>query len=702
METDKENKPKATLRNWTRCSKRIRNSKPRIIGTINYLRAGSRPETIVLLLFAAIMLSSADSFPQGYQQAPCTCDDLRQQILNAPSNPTTETVITIPPGYYYCNQGLEISGKSHLRLRGSGRDKTLLHFAYPAVQNGILIGSNVDDLEISGFSLQGSIPLDAIKDTAGSCPENYHRGIGTVISILDRESCKAISNTYSTNISNIRIFDMDIFAFGTGIQIHPLCNDTQGIPDENGRNIEIRDNFVHELGPFVYGGGWGYGIHSACIKDFVVKANIVLRAARHAIYYGGGNHTIADYQSRTSSSHVFIEDNLIIESGDSSSHNFGISNLTIARTSFVSVANNTIVNPWSIAISVESEDRVGYDPSGWHPQNIVVVGNRIMHSFSTGSARQTWLSIPTVGLPSTERVFLLGNTFNSSPTSLMVHESNSTSMDGVDHSQDFYAATTPTSWVGVQAVAPASTGGLYIMQGNVLHHTDSTWKTLLPGNWTYTYSSTNWSGFQAMDVTCSYLFVLQNGVLHRLRQGDIHNYEVHHYSDGTVYNWAGTQAFYATKQNLYIVQNNSLHRIPEEHWQNVERPGDSPDGNFLTRLMELVVVDESYPCGLSTAVDEIASLNPVSFLLEQNYPNPFNTETIFEYNLPSYGDVKLEIYNTLGEKVRTLLQTHQPAGNYKVQWDGRNETGTKVSTGIYFYELTALGTKRIRKLLLLQ
>jgi hypothetical protein len=194
-------------------------------------------------------------------------------------------------------------------------------------------------------------------------------------------------------------------------------------------------------------------------------------------------------------------------------------------------------------------------------------------------------------------------------------------------------------------------------------------------------------------------------VLHRLRQGDIHNYEVHRYSDGTVYNWAGTQAFYATKQNLYIVQNNSLHRIPEERWQNVERLGDTPNGNFLRPLMQQVIVDESddsYSCGLSTAVDEITSPNPASFLLEQNYPNPFNPETTIEYSLPVNSDVKLIIYSVLGERVRTLLQTHQAAGNYKVQWDGRSDTGTKVSTGIYFYELTAFGTKKIRKLLLLQ
>ncbi len=567
--------------------------KTRARATMCYFGGCSRTATIVLLLVTAGLSGYADSFTQRTDQSTCTCEEIRQQILNAPSNPATETTILIPPGHYFCDSGFVISEKKRLRLRGSGRDNTVLHFAYE-VENGILIGDNVDDLEISSLSLEGSMPLYPIPDEPCSCPEHFHRGIGTVTSSSNTYPCCPYPDpTYSTNISNIRIFDLEIFDFGTGIQIHPLCADTQGIPDTNGRNIEVRDNFIHDVGPFVYGGGWGYGIHSACIDGFVVKNNVVMRAARHAIYYGGGNHSIDDYQNQTSANRVIVENNLILNSGSPTPGNFGISNLPIARTSFVTVANNTIVNPQSIALSVESEDRAGKDPNHLHPQNVVVVGNRILHSSSTAIVRQIWLIIPTTGLPATDRVFLCGNTFNGSPTSLSVHQSVSTNMDGVDSPQNFYAATTPTSWVDVQAVTPASTGGLYMMQGNLLHHIESTWKTINPGSWGYMFSPTNWSGFEAMDVTCPYLFVLQNGVLHRLPQGDINSYELHRYSDGTLYNWSGSQVLYATKKNLYILQNSSIHRIPAINWEVVELLGDYPNGDFLTSFMEHVIADLS-------------------------------------------------------------------------------------------------------------
>lgn len=556
---------------------------------------------IALITVEALAGSQFERRPTVPQHHAPSCADLRQQILDAPPNPRSTRVISVPAGYYYCAQGLDVTGKNRLRLRGAGRDKTILHFPY-SVQNAIWIGSDVHDLEISGFALKGSMPLAAIPDEPGSQPQNYHRGIGTEIVSTSPDGTKTVE--YSTNISSIRILDLEVFDFGTGIQIHPLCNEAQGTPDENGRNITIRNNLIHDVGPFVYGGGWGYGIHSACVKNLTIENNMVLRAARHAIYYGGGNRTIAEYQSRSSAGHVFINGNTVADSGSSAASNYGKSNIAIARTSFVTAAFNTILNPQSVAISVEQEDRAGKDPQGWHPQNVLLIGNQIKHVSALASAgtcdtfdayRQVWLSVPAGGAASTDRVSLLGNSFNHSGRSLLVRESNSTSMDpGSDHCQEYYLATEPTSWLGTQAVVPASSGGLYIMQSNVLHHIAPTWKTLNPGNWTYTYSSTNWSGFQGMDVTRNYLFVLQSGVLHRLTQGNIDSYELHRYPDGTLYDWDGAQAIHATLDNLYIVQNNSLHRIPEVSWEHVGRPGDTPNFKFVTSLLgHLLVADSS-------------------------------------------------------------------------------------------------------------
>ena len=75
------------------------------------------------------------------------------------------------------------------------------------------------------------------------------------------------------------------------------------------------------------------------------------------------------------------------------------------------------------------------------------------------------------------------------------------------------------------------------------------------------------------------------------------------------------------------------------------------------------------------------------FPLDQNYPNPFNPGTTIHYSVKKFGQVKLAVYNILGKLVRTLVNNEQPAGEYKIFWDGRDEKGNLVPGGIYFYRL---------------
>ncbi len=80
---------------------------------------------------------------------------------------------------------------------------------------------------------------------------------------------------------------------------------------------------------------------------------------------------------------------------------------------------------------------------------------------------------------------------------------------------------------------------------------------------------------------------------------------------------------------------------------------------------------------------------PTEFALKQNYPNPFNPETRISYDLPKASFVVVEIYNTLGQKVRVLLSENQSAGSHTLRWDGRNSRGATLPSGIYLYRLTA-------------
>jgi len=93
---------------------------------------------------------------------------------------------------------------------------------------------------------------------------------------------------------------------------------------------------------------------------------------------------------------------------------------------------------------------------------------------------------------------------------------------------------------------------------------------------------------------------------------------------------------------------------------------------------------------------------PETFCLSQNYPNPFNAQTTIEYSIPVESYVTLNIYNILGEKVRTLARASEPQGRYQVVWDGKNAAGDLVSSGVYLYKLETQHTAIVRKLVLLR
>jgi hypothetical protein len=80
---------------------------------------------------------------------------------------------------------------------------------------------------------------------------------------------------------------------------------------------------------------------------------------------------------------------------------------------------------------------------------------------------------------------------------------------------------------------------------------------------------------------------------------------------------------------------------------------------------------------------------PKSFNLSQNYPNPFNPTTNINYSIPQDAMVKLTVFNSLGQVVKTIVNAEQKAGYYTIRWDGSNESGSKVASGMYIYRITA-------------
>ncbi|MCF7797475.1 MAG: T9SS type A sorting domain-containing protein [Lentisphaeria bacterium] len=105
--------------------------------------------------------------------------------------------------------------------------------------------------------------------------------------------------------------------------------------------------------------------------------------------------------------------------------------------------------------------------------------------------------------------------------------------------------------------------------------------------------------------------------------------------------------------------------------------------------------------GITGVNDEDAKV-PADFALAQNYPNPFNPTTTISFSVPAVSDVKLAVYNLLGQKVVDLVNNAYQPGTYNVVWNGTDALGKPVSSGIYFYRMTADGFTAQHKMLYLK
>ncbi len=96
------------------------------------------------------------------------------------------------------------------------------------------------------------------------------------------------------------------------------------------------------------------------------------------------------------------------------------------------------------------------------------------------------------------------------------------------------------------------------------------------------------------------------------------------------------------------------------------------------------------------------SILPASFSLDQNYPNPFNPTTIINYDVASAGHVELKVYNQLGQEIGTLVNSMKQIGSHQVVWEGKDNQGNVVSSGVYFYQLKSSSFMQTRKMLFIR
>jgi hypothetical protein len=126
------------------------------------------------------------------------------------------------------------------------------------------------------------------------------------------------------------------------------------------------------------------------------------------------------------------------------------------------------------------------------------------------------------------------------------------------------------------------------------------------------------------------------------------------------------------------------------HLWYMDRPGAR---QLVDWIMERVPTDIS---------DDPPTVLPNNVVLHSNYPNPFNPSTTISFELPRHDHVTLDVFNVLGQRVKTLLDVTLPAGSHQIEWDGRDSRGYPVASGLYLYRLKAGSTFQSRKMLLLK
>lgn len=106
----------------------------------------------------------------------------------------------------------------------------------------------------------------------------------------------------------------------------------------------------------------------------------------------------------------------------------------------------------------------------------------------------------------------------------------------------------------------------------------------------------------------------------------------------------------------------------------------------------------------TTGIKEIGSdgVRPAMYELLGNYPNPFNTSTNIKFLAPDAGNVKIEVFNIRGQLIKTLFDEYVKPGIYSITWDGADNSGSEVASGVYFYKLTAVGNVDTKKMVLMK
>ncbi|MCK5147174.1 choice-of-anchor D domain-containing protein [bacterium] len=144
---------------------------------------------------------------------------------------------------------------------------------------------------------------------------------------------------------------------------------------------------------------------------------------------------------------------------------------------------------------------------------------------------------------------------------------------------------------------------------------------------------------------------------------------------------------------IFSINNGNSQDISQENSWRIKLSGDAQILEF-----KLLVGNEAFIAGHQGDIP----LGPVKFDLMQNYPNPFNPDTHIKYSLPKRGNIKIDIYNSLGQHIKTLIDEDTPAGFFETIWNGKDSKNNDVASGVYLCRLKADKKVAIKKMVLVR
>ena len=147
--------------------------------------------------------------------------------------------------------------------------------------------------------------------------------------------------------------------------------------------------------------------------------------------------------------------------------------------------------------------------------------------------------------------------------------------------------------------------------------------------------------------------------------------------------------------------NSSQSVLTISDWQNDFTRGGTAGKELMFNFIELQPYLGEY-MEISTNLSNSSYIVPENFKIYQNYPNPFNPETTINFQLPKRSRVAVKIYNILGHEIRTLIDNEKEMGLHEIKWDGTNDRGVKMASGIYLYKIQAENLSKTMKMLLMK